>query len=55
MWPIGPLGPLGPLGPGGRAAGERAGLVDFNNEKTFNRLQDSLGSHCTQSPNKKTH
>ena len=26
--------------PGGRAAGERAGLVDFNNYKTFNRLQE---------------
>ena len=34
MWPIGPIGP-----PGGRAAGERAGLVDFNNYNTFNRLQ----------------
>ena len=58
MWPI---GPIAPLGPGGRAAGERAGLVDFNNYKTFNRLQDfqqttiGLGSHCTQSPNKKTY
>ena len=25
--------------PAGRAAGERAGLVDFNNYKTSNRLQ----------------
>ena len=25
----------------GRAAGERAGLVDFNNYKTSNRLQES--------------
>ena len=41
--------------PGGRAAGERAGLVDFNNYKTFKRLQESLGSHCPQSPNEKTH
>ena len=54
----GPIGPIGP--PGGRAAGERAGLVDFNNYKTSNRLQDfqqttRVPGHCTQSPNKKTY
>ena len=39
---IGPIGPIGP--PGRREAGERAGLVDFNNYRTFNRLQEPLGS-----------
>ena len=36
--------------PAGRAAGERAGLVDFNNYKTFNRLQESLGSTLYTKP-----
>ena len=49
--------------PTGRwAASERAGVVDFYNYKSSNRLQEfqqnyksPWAQHCTQSPNKKTH
>ena len=53
MWPIGPIGPPGGRAaerPSGRAAGERAGVVDVYNYKTWPRLHESLGSTLFTKP-----